>query len=301
MNDPATSRASVAVDPGEAREVGFGVPMSIQDSFLRGRCRVASVALTIALASCASARAPIAQIEPIEPTRAPAAAPSVVPEPTIEVFAEWDRVRRAPFEAAARAWLPDGRRARLGAQTLTDLSRALADGGERAVRAAILLAQSHDPAAQEALLASLERRVDREAAADPTGDACDVVAAVALRSPDPAVRECAARLEALGSGAKPHPDLDVRVECAVAALTLGRTRTIPFLVRILREGTATQAARVDWKRGGDVTFAQACAAAALAERAGVDGQFRPDGSVAARSAEADRLERILVPPRPKKR
>lgn len=278
--------------------------MSIHDLLWTGRLRAASVALTVALASCASERPPIAAIAPTEPPRAaapaPSAAPSAAPAPTVEVFAEWDRLRRALFEEAVRAWLPGGTRARLGAQTLTELSTALAEGGERAVRAAILLAESHDPAAQEALLACLERRVDREAAADPTGDASDVVAAAAFRAPDPAVRECGARLEALGSGAKPHPDLDVRVECAAAALTLGRTRTIPFLVRVLREGTTTQAARVDWKRGGDVTFAQIRAAEALAQQAGVDGRFRPDGSAAARSAEADRLERLLVPP-PKKR
>lgn len=278
----------------KAREVRFGVPMSIQFP------TVLTVALAL-LAGCASERPPVAAIAPTEaPAEAAASAPIAAPQPTVEVFAEWDRMRALPFEAAVRAWLPDDARARLSPPSLSELSSALAQGGERAVRAAILLATSRDPAAQEALLSNLERRALHQAGADPTGDACDVVAAAALRAPDPDVRECAARLEALGAGAKPHPDLDVRVECAASALVLGRTRTIPFLLRILREGTSTQAARVDWPRGGDLAFAQRRAAEALAERAGVVGSFEPNGSAAARSAEADRLERMLVPP-PKKR
>ncbi len=264
------------------------------------RVPFSSAALSaIALAACATPPPPVAEVAPAP---APAAsAPADEPEPpAVELLAGWDRSSREDFENAARAWVPDGARARLSAASVTELSSALAAGGERSVRAAILLAKSGDPSAQEALLASLERRVDREAALDPTGDACDVVAAAALRSSDAAVRECGARLEALATSPKPHPDLDVRVECAASALAQGRTRTIPFLLRVLREGTTAQTARVDWKRGADLSFAQTRAADALARHAGVPSQFSPDGSAAARAAEADRLERILMPPRPKR-
>lgn len=228
-------------------------------------------------------------------------APTADPEPAVDLAPEWDRETRTDFEDAARSRFPDGQRTRLTSAALTDLASALAGGGERAVRAAILLARSRDPAALETLLANLERRVDREAQADPTGDACDVIAAAGLCAPDTGVRDCGRRLEALGLGSRPHPDLDVRVECASSALALGRERAIPFLVRVLREGTSAQAARVDWKRGGDVAFAQIRAAEALARRAGVEALYRPDDSLAERAAEAARFERILVPPQAKKR
>jgi hypothetical protein len=257
-------------------------------------------ALAIALAACASSPPPIAQVAPAPAPPVPSAA--VEPEPrTVELFAEWDHAPREEFEIGARAWLAGGARVRLHSESVTELTSALAQGGERSVRAAILLAKSGDPRAHEVLLVRLEQRLDREADLDPTGDACDVVAAAALRAPDPSVRECGARLEALATSPKPHPDLEVRVECAVSALALGRTRTIAFLLRVLREGTSAQTARVDWKRGGDITFAQTRAADALARYAGVASEFSPHASMAARAAEADRLERILTPPRPKQR
>lgn len=299
MKERASARAGI--DWHSAREVRFGVPMPI-DSWNRRLCGLTAAA---ALAACASERAPLEQLAvPVESVAAPSApdAPAPPPPPpTLELPGDWDRIAREPFEDAARTWLPDGERTSLAPATIATLSSALGDAGERSVRAAILLGRSRDPAAQEALLANLERRVDRVLRSDPTGSAPDFIAAAALHEPDPSVRDCPARLETLGLGPKPHPDVSVRVECAAAALAQGRTRTIAFLLRILREGTTTQAARVDWSRAQDIAFAQVRADEALARRAGVDARFRPDASAAARSAEADRLERILVPPRPKKR
>lgn len=223
-------------------------------------------------------------------------------EPAFDVPSDWDRMTHERFEEAARTWFPDGRRTVLTATAIAELSGGLARAGEASVRAAILLGRSRDPQGFESLAISLERRIDRTAQGEPTGDACDVLSAAALGQDDArGVRDCGKRLEGLATGKRPHPDLDVRVECAASALALGRTRVIAFLVKILREGTPSQASRVDWKRDGNLEFAQMRAAEALARHARVPLTYRPEASLAAREAEAARLETLLAPPAAEKK
>jgi hypothetical protein len=177
------------------------------------------------------------------------------------------------------------------AAEIESLAAALSSAPGRATRAALLLAASQSAAASEALLLRLEARVE---AAERHGDAGDVTAAAALARA-PLAERCAERLLELAHGGRPHPDLEVRTECAIAALTLGRPEAIDFLLRVLRidtpsasrQGVLTQSATTAWPRGR--------AGEALCRAAGVPFDDWSDRSLAEREANADRLEDLLRP------
>jgi hypothetical protein len=160
------------------------------------------------------------------------------------------------------------------------------------VRAAVLCARSRDPRAAELLLARLEQRV---LGPDRNSDAGDVIAAAALA--DLAFRaDLADRLVALATGDAPHPDLEVRVECAASALRLGAPTdsVAPFLLTVLRALTPAELEHPgDWPRQRTVAWAKTRGAEALSERARVPCTFRPDGSFAHQAAETAKLERAL--------
>lgn len=203
------------------------------------------------------------------------------------------------FERALEAWLPAGEVRRVSAAALSDLSSALDRGDLSAVRAAVLLARTGAVEAGEALLVRLERRVSPQPELEKE-NAADVVAGAAFAEglPGPGAAQ---RLETLAAGAKPHPDLEVRVECARSALRLGRDGVVPFLLRVLREGTPAGLAAPDWKRKADESWAQRRAADALSARAGVTCRFRPEASVRDRENEIARLESLLPRPAPRKK
>ena len=228
--------------------------------------------LGLALCACeASPARPPAQ--PAAPPAAPRAAPRALP-------ARWDRVPAWDFEQLVAQlgvgpWEPAAR---------ASLALALVPDDQRSVRAAVLLAHGEAPSA-ELLLRHLEAR---EAEPERGGDAAEVVAAAALaRSADDGQR---ARLVALARGPRPHPDLEVRVECAVVALGLGADEVAPFLVRVLRAGTpAERDDPGDWAPQTTLAWVKLRASAALARRAGIANPFNPDASWAAQMAAADAL------------
>ena len=257
-----------------------------------------------------------------DPVAAAEEAP-VPPPPVFDLHPEWSTNTALAFERALEVWLPEGRAVRLTAASLAMLSAALERSDPIAVRAAVLLARSRDPDAGEVLLARLEQRITHGASpnrafdpetedaasrrpapfsadAGPDLDASDVVAAAAFADWTLAM-DAAQRLQALAIGPHPHPDLEVRVECARSALALGRDAVIPFLVRILREGTSQATSAPDYDRTQAFDWVQMRAAEALSARAGVACRFRTQASVKWREQEALRLEKLLVPAEPKKK
>jgi hypothetical protein len=175
--------------------------------------------------------------------------------------------------------------------SLGKLSAGLDEAGEVALRAAVLLGQSDAGNAHGALIARLERRVPAPSRAH---DAGDVVAASALGRACTADASLAQRLAQLASGPIPHPDLEVRVECARSALGAGVDSVVPFLVRVLRAGTpAEKDDPGNWEPSIHLTWSKHRAAEALSLRAGVPCQFRPDGSWQHQMDEATRLEQLL--------
>jgi hypothetical protein len=199
--------------------------------------------------------------------------------------AAFERWLAARFETslAGSTWQPLSDTERMGLQA------ALEGPAQRATRAVLILARCQEPWAGGALLHRLETR---SVFAERWEDAGDQAAAAALaRIPlEPEQRE---RLYALVDGPKPHPDLEVRTECAIAALAHGEQRAIGFLLRVLRidtpsadrEGPITASPTTAWPRGR--------AAEALCRVAGVPFSDWSDQPLVDREAAADRLEALL--------
>jgi len=153
----------------------------------------------------------------------------------------------------------------------------------------VLLAHG-GPAAAEALLAHLETRRPEPRR---EGDAAEVVAAAALGRWGGAERR--ARLRALAIGPRPHPDLEVRVECACVALDLGERAVVPFLLRVLHALTPQEREDpIDWEPTETLAWAKGRAAAALSRAAGRPNRFRPDGSWEHQRREAQALQAALL-------
>lgn len=187
---------------------------------------------------------------------------------------------------------------------LRDLQRALDEvttplSGDRldplAVRAAVILGRSRYPASAGILIRRLEQRA---LGPERYSDCGDTLAAAALaRYPNP--RRYAQRLVPLAAGSRPHPDLEVRVECAATALHAGFPEVVPFLLQVLRINTyAGQDDQRDFAVSPTTTWARSRAAEALSAYAGVPVTYRADGSIAHREEEAARLEALLLEPSP---
>jgi hypothetical protein len=83
----------------------------------------------------------------------------------------------------------------------------------------------------------------------------------------------------LVEGKRPHPDLEVRVECARVLLLAGNGAVIPFLFRVLRVQTPDQELDPpDWEPNTTLYWVKFRAAEVLSARAGVPMSFRPDAS-----------------------
>ena len=239
-----------------------------------------------ALAGCGAQR----PVEPPGVARAPApdAEPEAAAEP-VRLRADWDELGLYAFETWVLAAFPEGRATPLAEQSLAVLRDALDGQDLRAVRAAVVLARSGDRAAAEQLAGRLELRAR---AAERDDNAADCVAAAGLAR-STAGRALAERLAELAVGQSPHPDLEVRVECAASALACGRAETVAFLLRVLREGTPAADSAPDWDPTDALAWAKSRAAGALARHAGAPLAFEPDASIEDQMAAAERLERAL--------
>jgi hypothetical protein len=234
------------------------------------------------------------------------AAPEPTPEPSlprVELFALPDDWRTRPVLKFER-WLvealpesvstPFDEPARIAlAAALDEVTAARAEGGLEpvAVRAALILGRSRHPTSASILIRRLERRV---LGPERWSDCGDTLAAAALaRYPDP--RRYAQRLVPLASGARPHPDLEVRVECAATALHAGFPEVVPFLLQVLRIDTpAGERDLRDFPVAPTTAWARGRAAEALSLYAGVPLTYRTDDSIAGREREAALLEERLL-------
>jgi hypothetical protein len=196
----------------------------------------------------------------------------------------------ARFERLLDEHLPLGTSTELPPAQLEQLARTLAGSPGEATRAALWLARAHHPAASEVLLAHVEERRTGPARADDVGAA---VAATALGRA-PLARDTLPRLRELAVGANPHPDVEVRVECALAVLAAGDRSVVPLLVRVLRIDTPSEAREGPLTDSPTTAWVRGRADRALTALLGRPYRDRTDAPFAEREAWADELERELV-------
>lgn len=211
----------------------------------------------------------------------------------------WKTCPRIDFEnmlafqlAAPPASLTEDSLASLSSMTAAWLEQTASEPGhaELQMRAVLILAACRTPDADGMLLDLLSARTPI-----PTrhADAAMVVAAAHLALST--VSTAPATLTALACGSNPHPDLEVRTECARSALGHSRTEVIPTLLSITRLGTPLGLARDgDWHTAQLTTWSRNRAAEALAEYAGIPCPYRGDGSIEQREAASLALEAALL-------
>ena len=211
-------------------------------------------------------------------------------QPELALFEGWRDGPRVSFERALKSWDPGLSERRLKDEEGLLLSAALSGLDEAGMRAALLLAHSRDPHAAELLLTRLEDRVE---GAERNADGADVVAAASLAA-WPAGEHYTSALTDLSIGSSPHPDLEVRVECASSALARGRTEVCPFLLRILRTGTPAEETELhDWTPKVTMAWSKSRAATALSLHLGAPVRFRADASYEDQLSEISALESLL--------
>jgi len=255
--------------------------------------------IALALVGCRSAPPPPLELPAAPPAVTPATEP-VPPAPVqqapvaVELPAGWASVPLEGFAALLDSSFPAGAARTLAPSAFEELSSALRADDPLALRALLVLARCSDPLACELLLVRLERRAPARGELGPT---IDIAAAAAVREL-PESRNAASRLESLAYGQRPHPELEVRVECACSALRLGRVKALPFLLSILKHGTRLAVASSSWKPIPEMGFCQRRAAEALGERAGLACHFRPLQPLEERESEIRALETQLAQRRP---
>lgn len=214
------------------------------------------------------------------------------PRPTFPLPVGWDTLEPFAFEDLLETEF-DGTSRRFEQPGYVTLQETLAEMGPLSVRAALLMVHTQDSRAGRYLLRRLETR---SLGPERGSDAGDVVVAAGLARMPEAVERYRAGLIRLAAGQRPHPDLEVRVECAASAMALGSDAPIPFLLQVLRIDTyAGQADRRDFEPGPTTAWARGRAALALSRRAGVPCTYQSDASIADREDEAARLARLLQP------
>jgi len=238
--------------------------------------------------------------------RSPAPAPEAPPTASLAraepcaLPSGWRSAQPLEFERLALTLLPEERATPFDEPSRAELAAALdeltlpLEGGDQspvAVRAALLLGRSRHPTSAALLIRRLERRA---LGPERWSDCGDVLAAAALaRFPDP--RRYAQRLVPLATGSRPHPDLEVRVECAATALFAGFTEVVPFLLQVLRIDTrAGQADLRDFPVAPTTAWARGRAAEALSLYAGVPLTYQTDDSDEGREREAAKLEERVM-------
>ena len=204
--------------------------------------------------------------------------------------ADWATIPPYEFAALVERALPEDAQTPLSPGTCDELREALVPMDTASVRAAVMLARSRTEEAGDILS---RRLAHRKVGAERHSDAADIVAAAALaRFPEP---EKYWRILRLVDGDAPHPDLEVRVECACTAVRIGFDRAIPFLLQVLRIGTwRGMSDELDFEPPQRTAWARGRAAATLSVRAGVPCSYHADAPIADREREARRLEELLA-------
>lgn len=211
-------------------------------------------------------------------------------EPRTELPAGWSTAHSARFERLLERHLPLGTSTDLAPGQLEELAATLDAEPKRATRAALWLARAAHSRADEILLTRLEQRIAGLERADDAGD-CTAAAALAGRPLEPSAVD---RLVLLTLGDRPHPDLEVRVECALAALDHGREEVLPLLVRVLRIDTPSEAREGSLTDSPSTAWVRGRADEALCTTFGLPIAVRTDLPLAEREAWADGLERRVA-------
>ena len=221
-----------------------------------------------------------AGLDSVSSLQPPRSLPLLLPE-------DWDTMSLHRFEGWVEGELSTEDATQFATEDYELLADALETPGLRAVRAAVLLGRSRSARAAEILIERLERRVPVEGRA---ADAADVVCAGALALFGD--RGIAPRLAALAIGSEPHPDFEVRVECAVGALDAGREEVVEFLSDVLLLGTPTGIERgLDFGAPPTTAWGRGRASEALARWRGIPNPYRTDAPLAEREKAAARLAR----------
>lgn len=201
----------------------------------------------------------------------------------------WSRESTSAFEqrlvsASLDDWLVPER---------ATLLNALSAEPKTSARAALLLARDKDPAVTEALLVFLEERQPIPQRNQDAG-ACTSAAALGARALTPEQVDRLANL-ALTS---PHPDLEVRTECAIAAFRQGRRDCGSFLIRVLRIDTESESVEGPLTDSPTTAWARGRAAECLANTLGQAVENWTDAPLVERQQRADELSRLLGEPDP---
>jgi len=205
--------------------------------------------------------------------------------------ANWSQLEPYAFEQMLEREMPLGRETPIARAARGELSQALGRMDASSVRAAVMLGRSRHRASLELLLQRLEKRRQGPAIESDAGDVTAAAALALYKGP----RKAGERLEALAVGRRAHPDLEVRVECARAALARGRTGSIPFLLQVLRIDThAGQRDERDFETSAQTAWARSRAAEALSAFAGLPCTWRADASIAERELGAARLAQAVA-------
>lgn len=199
----------------------------------------------------------------------------------------WDTCGPRRFETLLAEWEAGNERV-LSSASKARLRRTLEDRDALSVRAVLLLKNAEGGHLER--IRHLEQRVPATSRAL---DASDVVAAASLTRERR--DEIPRRLAILALPGSPHPDLEVRAECARAALLSGRTEVVRFLLQVLRAGTRDEALDPpDWERVQTLAWVKSRTAEVLSWRAGEAVEFRPDGSFEHQEMAARRFAELLA-------
>ncbi len=227
----------------------------------------------------------------------PAPVPSLPLGPVCTLPSDWATMNLRAFEDWVQRAFPEELATPLARPSVRELAAALEatdtpEALQASVRAALILGRSRTFATASVLIRRLERRV---LGPQRHSDCADCLAAAALaRFPAPALY--ARRLVPLAVGRRPHPDLEVRVECAATALHAGYEQVIPFLLQVLRIDTFEgQGDQRDFAVSPTTAWARGRAAEALSTFAGIPLSYQTDGPIAHREREAEKLEELLLP------
>jgi hypothetical protein len=213
-------------------------------------------------------------------------------EPRTPLPAGWDTVSPYAFEELLAQSFTPGQQVFFEREGYEELTAALDRMDATSVRAALLLAHSGHEVSGRRLMRRLARRIEGP---EIGSDAGDVVAAAALPRFPHAAELYRDKLASLARGSRPHPDLEVRVECALSAMDLGDDSAIPFLIKVLRIDTyGGQSDERDFAVSPQTAWARGRAAWALSRKAGIPCAYQADGSLADREREASRLEGLLI-------
>jgi hypothetical protein len=254
--------------------------------------RATLLALSGLLVFLGSCRSPQTEQQRIEKQHGEAWLEVGAPDPPVELPLDWLLGTAHQFAQGLESWnLSQGLLWSHSAQErLTEVLLQPSEdarSAQNSIRAALLLAFDSSAPSQTALLIRLERRL---APQERGRQGVEVVCANAMARMPHVENSTLGSLSKLAFGPIPHPDLDVRVECARALLAhvpmseegptpLKARDALRFLIKVLRAETPAQVQDAPtWPRIETLAWPKGRAAQELARWHPTEVPFLPDGS-----------------------